>query len=305
MKFELTLLGTSGAVPAYGRFPTMQVLNVQEAMYMIDCGEGAQMRFSDYNIHWGRLKHIFISHLHGDHFYGLWGLINSMALNGRNADLTIFCPAALKDMLRAVMPYMKKLSFEVKFQPIPQDKHVLVHEDKRIQVFTLPLNHSVPAAGFLFREKERPRSMRGALIEKYSIPYQQIPYIKAGADYVAEDGIRIPNERLTTAPPKPRTYAYCSDTAWQPSLLPLIQGADLLYHEATFCEREREQASKTLHSTASDAARIAREAQVRQLVLGHYSSRYKYLDVLLAEACQVFPNTLLGMDGGIINVPLR
>jgi len=305
MKFELTLLGTSGAVPAYGRFPTMQVLNIQETLYMIDCGEGAQMRFTDCGIRWGRLKQLFISHLHGDHFYGLPGLISSMGLNGRKEELTIFCPAELENMIRTMVPYMKKLSFDVHFQTIPQDRHELIFEDRRVQVFTLPLQHSISAAGFLFRERQRPRSMRGELIEKYSIPYRQIPAIKAGADYVAEDGSSIPNESLTTPPPKPRAYAYCSDTTYSESLIPLIKGADLLYHEATFCERERPQAERTQHSTATDAARIARQAQVGQLVLGHYSSRYKYLDVLLAEACQLFPDTLLGSDGGMVNVPLR
>ena len=272
---------------------------------MIDCGEGAQMRFTDYGIRWGRLKQLFISHLHGDHFYGLPGLISSMGLNGREEELTIFCPAELVDMIRAIIPYMTKLPFEIKFQPIPQDKHELIFEDHRVQVFTLPLQHSIPAAGFLFRERQRPRSMRGELIEKYDIPYRQIPAIKAGADYVAEDGSSIPNELLTTDPPRPRTYAYCSDTTYCESLIPLIKGADLLYHEATFCERERSQAERTQHSTATDAARIARAAQVKQLVLGHYSSRYKYLDVVLAEACQLFPDTLLGSDGGIVSVPLR
>ena len=272
---------------------------------MIDCGEGAQMRIIDYGVRWGRLNQVFISHLHGDHFYGLLGLISSMGLNGRKGKLTIYGPAGLEDMVRTMMPYMKKLSFDIVFQTIPQDRHELIYEDKRLQVFTLPLQHSVPASGFLFRERQRPRSMRGELIAQYDIPYQQIPAIKAGADYVAEDGRSISNELLTTPPPKPRTYAYCSDTTYSKQLVPLIEGADLLYHEATFCEREREQAGRTQHATAMDAARVAKEAGARQLLLGHYSSRYKYLDVLLAEACQVFPNTFLGSDGGVVNVPLR
>jgi ribonuclease Z len=305
MKFELTLLGTSGAVPAYGRYPSMQVLNVQEQLYMIDCGEGAQIRFADYGIRWSKLSQIFISHLHGDHFYGLPGMISSMALNSRKKPLTVYGPAALWPMLNAIMPDLDRLPFQLGFEAIPQDKHELIFQDKRVKVYTLPLNHSIPASGFLFREKKRLRSMRGEMIARYQIPYQQIPAIKAGADYVAEDGSNIPNALLTTTPPKPRTYAYCSDTTYEPSLLPLIKEADLLYHESTFCERDRAQAETTMHSTASDAAHMAKQANVGQLVLGHYSSRYKYLDWILSEACNVFPNTILGMDGGQITVPLR
>jgi len=303
MRFDLTLMGTSGAVPAYGRFPSMQLLNVQEHCYMIDCGEGAQMRFAGYGLSWGKVRQIFISHMHGDHFYGLPGLISAMGLNRRREPLTVYGPPGLQQMMEQVLPGSGKLSFELQFKAHDPSEHRLIYEDETVSVHTLPLRHSIPAAGFLFKEQPKARKMRGELIEKYGIPYQRIPAIKGGEGFRTASGEWLPHEELTEAPPPPRTYAYCSDTAYEEALLPWMEGVDLLYHEATFCELQRAQAEKTVHATAMDAARIARLAGAKQLVLGHYSSRYKYLDVLLAEACSIFPNTLLGCDGGVVSVP--
>lgn len=300
MRFELTILGCSGAVPAYGRFPTMQLLNVQEQLFMIDCGEGAQMRFGQYRVRWGKLSHIFISHHHGDHVLGLPGLLSSMGLNHRTAPLHVFGPPKVGQFLEKACNFKERLSYPVHFHEIDPEQHALVYENKHLTVHSLPLRHSVPASGFLFREKDRPRGMRGEQIEKYDIPYKSIPAIKAGQDFVSAEYGTIANELLTVPPPRSRSFAFCSDTAYQESLLDHIYGVDLLYHEATFLEKHKEQALETGHSTVKEAARIAAEGNVRTLVLGHYSTRYPLLDTILQEATSVFPNTILGSDGLII-----
>jgi ribonuclease Z len=278
----------------------MQLLNVQEQLFMIDCGEGAQMRFSQYGVRWGKLSHIFISHHHGDHVLGLPGLLSSMGLNHRTAPLHVFGPPKVGQFLDKACNFTERLSYSVHYHEIDPEQHVLVYENKYLTVYSLPLRHSVPASGFLFREKKRPRGMRGEQIEEYGIPYKSIPAIKAGQDFVSAEHGTIANELLTVPPPKPRSFAFCSDTAYQESLLDYIYGVDLLYHEATFLEKHKEQALETGHSTVKEAARIAAEGNVRTLVLGHYSTRYPLLDSVLKEATSVFPNTILGSDGLII-----
>lgn len=305
MRFELTILGCSGAVPAYGRFPTQQLLNVNDQLYMIDCGEGAQMRFSDYGVRWGKLGHIFISHHHGDHVLGLPGLLSSMGLNCRTAPLRIFGPAEVGRFLESACAFLGSLSYEVDFCEVDPERHALVHEDKRVQVFSLPLQHSARTSGYLFREKERPRHMKAPLIKQYQIPYSAIPGIKAGAGFDSPVHGFLPNEELTSPAALPRSFAFCSDTRYAPSLIPYIKGVDLLYHEGTFLEAQRQQAEETSHSTARQAARVALSADARQLVLGHYSTRYYTLGGILQEACAVFPNSLLGFDGLTVPVPLR
>ncbi|MEQ8704028.1 MAG: ribonuclease Z [Phaeodactylibacter sp.] len=305
MRFDLNILGCSGAVPAYGRFPTMQLLNVQERLYMIDCGEGAQIRFSDFNVKWGKLSHIFISHHHGDHVLGLPGLLSSMGLNHRTAPLLVFGPPKVGQFLEQACAFTKHLSFPVHFHEVDPALHKVVFENKALEVYTLPLRHSVPATGYLFREKERPRSMRGEQIERYNIPYTAIPDIKAGADFLSPDHGNVPNEVLTLPPPRSRSFAFCSDTAYEESLLSYIYGVDLLYHESTFLQKHHGQALETGHSTVQEAAMMARNADVRTLVLGHYSTRYPVLDRVLQEAIPIFPNTILGSDGLIVPLMLN
>ncbi len=305
MRFELTILGCSGAVPAYGRFPTQQLLNINGQLYMIDCGEGAQMRFSDYGVRWGKLGHIFISHHHGDHVLGLPGMLSSMGLNCRTAPLHIFGPAAVGAFLQSARAFLGRLSYTVDFHEVDPEQNALVYEDKQVAVFSLPLQHSAPTSGYLFREKERPRHMIAPLIEKYQIPYSAIPGIKAGGGFESPAHGFIPNEELTSPAALPRSFAFCSDTRYVPSLASYIKGVDLLYHEGTFLEAQRQQAEETDHSTARQAAEIALAAGVRQLVLGHYSTRYYTLGPTLREACSVFPNSLLGFDGLTVPVPLR
>ncbi|MCB0587230.1 MAG: ribonuclease Z [Phaeodactylibacter sp.] len=302
MRFELTLLGTNSALPAYGRFPSAQVLNVQERHYLVDCGEGAQIRMSQFGVRRSKIQQVFISHLHGDHIFGLAGFLSSMALLGREDPIELYSPKGLEEMVRVLFKYSGGLSFPLHFHTLDTEKNQLIFEDKAITVHSLPLVHRVPSAGFLFREKERPRNMRPEKIETYNIHYRDIPAIKAGADYVLPDGRRISNEELTLPPPAPRSYAYCSDTAYHEPLASMIQGVDLLYHESTFCEDMREQAVLTGHSTARQAAEIARLAGAGRLILGHYSSRYKSLKPFLEEARAVFPNTELGDDGRVFEV---
>lgn len=291
-------------MPAHGRFSTSQLLQVANHRYLIDCGEGTQIRLTEYGLNKGNINQIFISHLHGDHYYGLLGLLTSYSLLGRTQPLTILGPEGLEAIFEVNMQYSggRGLSFPIRFEVIDPTVHQCIFEDKRVKVYSLPLDHRIPAAGFLFREKPRPRNMIPDKIEAYQIPYPQIPLIKDGADFTLPDGTVIPNVELTLPPPAPRSFAYCSDTAYREELIPLIKGVDLLYHESTFLEENAEQAVLTRHSTAKQAATIAAKAGVHRLVLGHYSSRYKDLTPFLDEARNVFPKTELGVDGHTFEV---
>ena len=299
MVFELTVLGTSSALPAFNRFPSAQLLRLESRSYLIDCGEGTQLRLFQYARRIGKINQIFISHLHGDHYYGLMGVLSSLSLLGRKTALTVLGPEGLKEIFDTNLRYSggHPLSYPVHFQVIDPTRYQKVFEDTQVEVFSLPLDHRIPAAGFLFREKQRPRNMISEKILEYQIPYQQIPAIKAGADFIMEDGRPVPNEELTLPPPEPRSFAYCSDTSFKADLIPLLSGVDLLYHESTFCEDNRDRAHATGHSTAKEAATIAARAGAQQLILGHYSSRYEDLTCFLEEARAVFPNTELGEDG--------
>lgn len=301
-KFEVQFLGTSGAVPAYGRFPCCQLVNIQEHLYMIDCGEGAQMRIAEYQVKWGKIENLFISHMHGDHIYGIIGLLTSMSLNRRKQPFTIYGPAELELFIKHQLNFSGELSFSLRFQSVNPYKYEKIYEDKVSIVYSIPLSHSVPTNGYLFKEKERPRNMIAEKIEQYNISYQSIPAIKSGAHFQLPDGKIIPNTELTKPPLKARSYAFCSDTAYTEAIVPFVSDVDLLYHEATFMEEHMQQAKETMHSTAKQAASIAFQANVKQLVLGHFSSRYKILDALLEEAKEIFSNTILAVDGSTVSL---
>jgi ribonuclease Z len=307
MQFSITLLGTSSATPQPGRFTSAQVLNAQEKLYLIDCGEGAQMRMTEYQVRRSKISQIFISHLHGDHFYGLMGLLTSYALNDRKDPIDIFSPPGLQEIVRVMsLPQGGgAFPFPLHFHVVDTTKHQLIFEDHILGVYSIPLAHRIPTSGYLFIEKERPRTILSEKIELYDIPYQKIPGIKAGDDLQMPDGRVIPNAELTTDPPKPRSYAYCSDTRFKEDIVPIIQGVDLLYHEATFMQRELQNAMDTMHSTAAEAATIAQNAGAGQLILGHFSTRYREVEPLIAEARAVFPDTLGGEDGMTIEVPIH
>jgi len=302
-RFDLHILGCGSALPTRHHLPAVQILNIRDKLFMIDCGEGAQLQFRQTKLNYNKIYDIFISHLHGDHCFGLIGLISTMGMLGRIAPLTIHAHAQLEILMKPQLDFFcKGLPYEVRFSTFNPDKSELIYEDRSIQVYTLPLRHRIPAAGFLFRERDRDRHILKDMIDFYKIPLKLIPGIKAGSDFTTEDGEIIPNQRLTLPPTPSRSYAYCSDTAYSEKLIPLIQGVDLLYHEATFSDSELERAKITMHSTATQAACIAKKANVKRLVLGHYSARYVNEKGLLHEACLVFPNTVLANEGLLIEI---
>ncbi len=272
---------------------------------MIDCGEGAQMQLRRMHFRLGRLNHVFISHLHGDHVFGLFGLLSSLGLTGREQDLHLYGPPELEQVvLRHIDMFDIHLPYKVFFYPLACDKSKAIYEDKVVTVRHFPLSHRIPTCGYLFREKERIRNFLPGVIEKYSIPISLRRGIQEGNDFVTETGVVIPNDQLTRPGAPPRSYAFCSDTAYDRAILPFIKGVDLLYHEATFANADVERARETMHSTARQAALIAREAGVKKLVIGHFSARYKDLSLLLEEARQIFPATYLAEDGERFDVPL-
>ncbi len=303
MKFKLTILGSSGAVPFKDRFPTAHVLNIREQLFLIDCAEGTQMRMSRFNIKRGKINHIFISHLHGDHIFGLPGLLTSFGMNHREAPLHIYSPKGLKGMIDGLFPYEEKgPPYPIHYHELDTNQSQLIFENKEVEVFSIPLQHGIDCNGYLFKEKKLPRNMLREKIEEYQIPFQQIPSIKEGADWINPKGEIIKNEELTKSSPEPRSYAFCSDTAYTESIIPIIEDVDLLYHEATFLHKDIDKAIATHHSTAQQAAMIAKKANVQQLVIGHYSARYEEKEDHLTEAKAIFKATHLAYDGAIFEV---
>lgn len=300
MKFEITILGVNAAYPAHGRIPTAQFLNIHEKCYLIDCAEGTQARMSAYKVKRSKINHIFISHMHGDHILGLPGLLGSLALQGRTEPLHIFCPFGLKEFMEAHLKYsyIEETAFPIHYTVLNPNKSELIFENEEITVHTIPLYHNIPTTGFLFKEKPAPRKMRKEKIKAYNIPFQSINGIKMGNDFTLANGKVIPNSELTLAPPPPRSYAFCSDTAYNEKILPLIEGVDLLYHEATFGHDLVEQVAEyPYHSTTVQAGTIALKAKVKRLLIGHFSPRYVNLKPLLAETRTVFEQSDLALEG--------
>ncbi|MGJ7025458.1 ribonuclease Z [Petrimonas sulfuriphila] len=302
-RFEITILGCGSAMPTTLHNPSSQLVNVNEKLFMIDCGEGTQLQLRKYKTRINKLHSIFISHLHGDHVFGLPGLLATLSLLGRTGDLNIY---AHKDMELFLDSFIKhfgnQFPYKINLTPLDPYQHQLIFENNSIRVFSFPLKHRIPTSGFLFEEKDRPRHIKREMIDFYNIPVCKINEIKKGGDYLTDDGKWIKNEILTTPAIPPRTYAYCSDTAYSPEIIPYIQHSDVLYHEATFAEAENLRAQETYHSTARQAAEIARSANVRKLIIGHFSSRYHELGELLDEAQAVFPETELADEGMTINL---
>lgn len=306
MKFELTILGSAAATPAYGRFTSSQVVNIQDTWYMIDCGEGTQMRLTDFHIPRSKINHIFISHLHGDHVFGLFGLLTSYSLAGRTEAMHIYAPEGLEEMLNVVFrTTFSVLIFPLIVKVIDTETSSLVYDNEILSVYSIPLKHSVPTMGFLFKEKPLlPNFIKEKIVE-YDIPVNEIPLIKQGADFVKPDGSIVPHAELTIPAPPPRSFAYCSDTMYYPEIVPIIQGVDLLYHEATFTEDFLVNADLGLHSTATQAATIAKSAAAKMLIIGHYSARFQDPSPVLQEAKSVFAETFAGIDGATFSIPYR
>ena len=296
--FELTILGCSSATPTSTRNPTAQLLNIADRYCLIDCGEATQIQLRKYKIKFQRINHIFISHLHGDHYLGLLGLLSSMHLLGRTTELHLYCPSELKEVielqLRVSQTYLKYTIIYHFHNYIDND---LLFEDDKMIVKAVVLTHRIPCCGFVFIEKPLPCNITKETIDHYNIPLEQIHAIKHGADFVTSSGNVISNEKLVVAKPPLRSYAYCSDTAYDERIIALVKEVTLLYHEATFMHDLLPRAIDTFHSTALQAATIAQKAQVTQLMIGHYSARYRDLQPLLDEAKSVFENTLLAIEG--------
>ena len=302
-KFELHILGCGSALPTTRHFATSQVVNLRDKLFMIDCGEGAQMQLRKSRLKFSRLNHIFISHLHGDHCFGLMGLISTFGLLGRTAELHIHSPKGLEELLTPMLNFFcHTLAYKVIFHEFDTRQTSVVYEDRSMTVTTIPLQHRIPCCGFLFAEKARPNHIIRDMVDFYKVPVYELNRIKNGSDYVTPEGEVIANTRLTRPSDPPRKYAYCSDTIFRPEIVKQLSGVDLLFHEATFAESELARAKETYHTTAAQAARIALEAGVRQLVIGHFSARYEDESILLKEASAGFPNTILAKENLCISL---
>ncbi|MHA6249873.1 ribonuclease Z [Pontibacter sp. CAU 1760] len=303
MDFELRILGSSSATPSANRHHTAQVLTIDNQYHLIDCGEGTQMQLMQYKIKHQRICNIYISHLHGDHYFGLPGLLSTMHLQGRVIPLHLFGPPGLCEILSLQFRYSgTNLCYPLIFNELDTTAHKKIFENKQITVHTLPMEHRVPCTGFLFREKQKSRPLIKEKLPNFLTP-EQLVRLKWGEDIRDEQGeILVHNRDVTLEPKRSRSYAYCSDSRYKTVLLPYLQQVDLMYHEATFLDEMRERAYYTFHSTARQAAELASAAQVRRLILGHFSVRYKDLTPLLQEAQDVFPMTDLATEGSIFCV---
>ena len=300
--FEIHILGCGSALPTTRHNATAQVVKIGNKQFMIDCGEGAQLQLRRQHIHFSFINHIFISHLHGDHCFGLIGLISTFALLGRTAPLHIYADHNLERVMKPQIDFFcKGMNYPLFFHSIDATKREIIFEDNTITVETIPLKHRMPCCGFLFREKPKRRHLIGDAVNFYNIPAYMRQAIKDGADYTTPDGETIPNSRLTKDADRSRSYAYCSDTAPCDNSLQL-KDVDLLYHEATFADSEKERAAQTMHSTARQAAQVAAAAGAKRLLIGHYSSRYETVDTLLEEAQELFPATTAANEGEVIYI---
>ena len=304
MSFKITILGSSGALPAYGRHPASQLVEIQSRHFLVDCGEATQMQLMRLQVNFHRINHIFISHLHGDHYLGLMGLIFTMHLQRRVNDLHVYSHRGLDEIITTQLRYSRSApGFKIIFHLLEKGLKEIIFEDDAITVETIPLSHKIRCSGFLFKEKNKPRR-----IDKTKLPpgllIQQLAGLKEGRDVVDESGVTLyANETLTLPPRKSRSYAYCSDTMYEERLVNQITNVNLLYHEATFMTEEEEKARDTQHSTARQAATIAQLAAVDKLIVGHFSARYKDLNPILEEAKSIFPNTSLAIEGEEFIIP--
>ena len=292
----LTILGNNSALPAYGRNPTSQVLQTQEESYLIDCGEGAQLQMAKYKIRRSKINHIFISHLHGDHYFGLIGLLTSMGLLGRTNDLHLHAPPLLEEIINlqfkaadTVLPY--KLYFH------PLGNEGMIANDKKLIVECFKVNHRIDCWGFLFRENKNPRSIVAEKVKAFNIPSSFYEQLQKGNDFVHKKGFIVPNNEVTIPAPPSRSYAYCADTLYDESIATKITGADLLYHETTYLRDLHDRATARYHCTTTQAGEIAKLAAVKRLLIGHFSSKYELLDEFLSETKEVFENTELAIEG--------
>lgn len=295
---KLTILGCYAATPRTLTNPTSQVLEIKNRLFLIDCGEGTQVQLRKNKIKFSKINHIFISHLHGDHLFGLIGTISTFSLLGRTTDLHIYGPKGIKELILIQLKLTESwTTYSLFFHELESKESEVIFEDKRVVVKTIPLKHRIYTNGYLFQEKPDERKLNVEAVQQYDIHVAYYQKIKNGGDITLDDGTVVENEKLTFDPIAPKSYAFCSDTVYNEEVIPIIENTDVLYHESTFLESEARLAEKTLHSTAKEAATIALKANVKQLILGHYSTRYDGLEPFKKEAEEVFSNVLLADDG--------
>ncbi len=304
MSITLTILGCHSATPRINAFPTSQYLEINNSHFLIDCGEGTQRQMRKYKVGFSKINHIFISHLHGDHFYGLVGLLSTYGILNREKELHIYGPKGIKEVtLLQLKISQSHAKYKIIFHELTSRKSELIFENDNVSVTTIPLNHRVYTNGYLFKEKEKPRKLNMLNICGYSeIGKADYLNLKAGRDFTLASGDIIPNTELTLNPQKPLSFAFCSDTRYKPDIIPIIKNADLLYHEATFLSDKEDLAKKTKHATSKQAAQIAKDANIHKLVIGHYSSRYKDISLFKKEAIETFKNTELAEPGKVFTV---
>ena len=295
---KLTILGCYAATPRTFTNPTSQILEIKNRLFLIDCGEGTQVQLRKNKIKFSKINHVFISHLHGDHFFGSIGLVSTFSLLGRTTDLHIHGPKGIKEIITMQLRLSNSwTNYDLIFHELQSKESEIIYEDDKVLVKTIPLHHRVYTNGFLFQEKVGARKLNADAVQDYEIESCYYQNIKNGKDIMLEDGRLIENDKLTFDPLPAKSYAFCSDTAYHESIIPIIQNADVLYHEATFLQSEESLAKKTLHSTAKEAAMIALKSNVKQLILGHYSTRYESIEMFKQEAETIFPDVLLADDG--------
>ncbi len=303
MKFEITILGCGSSTPSLKRNPASQLVNICENYFLIDCGEGTQLQMRKFRIKFQRINHIFISHLHGDHYLGIIGLIQSMHLLGRKSDLHIYAHADLEELIQHHLNVSQsKLNYTIIFHYLNYEKKELIYDSKNIEIFSFPLKHRIPTCGFLFKEKMKPYKINAQKIKEDAVPYIAIQHMKTGKNYTDNQGKIFHYKNYTAPPAASHSYAYCSDTLYHPQIVEYINEVDCIYHESTFLEKDAERAKETFHTTAGQAAEIAKICGAKKLILGHFSVRYKNTEAFLTEAKSVFENTQLAEDGLVFKI---
>jgi len=300
MRFEVTILGSSSATPIFNRNPTAQTLNINDRLYLVDCGEGTQQQMLRFDVRASRIDHIFISHLHGDHYLGLVGLLSSLHLNGRKKALKIYCPPQLKEIIDLQLKYSETtLQYPVDFKFTNPEVPEVILDNQDLTVESIPLDHRIACTGFLFREKKRLRKLLKEKLDQANVPIEYFQALKKGADYVDPDGRLYKNDTLTIDSDQPKMYCYCSDTSPNEMYFKQISKSTLLYHEATFLNEMLDRANDTFHTTALQAGDVALKTNAKRLLIGHFSARYKTLNELLDETRSVFPDTDLAVEGRV------
>jgi ribonuclease Z len=302
-KFSVLILGNASASPTLTRSNTAQLINIEEQYYLMDCGEGTQIKLREHRVKLQRINHIFISHLHGDHYLGLIGLLQTMHLMGRESELKIFCPGNIEEVIDVHLKASEsQLRYDISYIKVNHKESEVIFENEKVEVISIPLKHRIACSGYIFKEKPKPRRINAKAINAYNVPKYFINKLKVGEDYVLENGETIKNSLLTMDSLPSLSYAFCSDTKFYEPIAAIIKGVDLLYHEATFIDEHADRAKKTYHSTAKQAAEMAKLSGAKSLIIGHFSNRYPDLNVLLKESRSVFKNTDLAIQGKEFNV---